>query len=139
MPYLSIKALHVMFAVAWSAGQFDLPRSLVYHAAAATLSDPRFKVMQQHLYAPVTLAGVAAALFGTTSARTGAGSAATGSAAATLGLVLGLVVYHIWRGRLVSQFRNDGNRRPGPGNRSRTEAPTPLLFMCVEPVVVKPP
>ena len=49
MAYLVVKALHVVFVVAWFAGLFYLPRLFVYHAMAAGEGDTRgverFKIM----------------------------------------------------------------------------------------------
>ena len=48
---LWIKALHVIFVVAWFAGLFYLPRLFVYHAMSEDqVSRERFKVMERKLY-----------------------------------------------------------------------------------------
>ena len=61
MLYLWIKALHVIFVIAWFAGLFYLPRLFVYHAGTTdSLSDDRFQIMERRLYALMTLAGIVA-------------------------------------------------------------------------------
>src|SRR5205809_612417 len=49
MPW--IKALHIVFVIAWFAGLFYLPRLFVYHAQSEDApSRERFKVMERKLY-----------------------------------------------------------------------------------------
>ena len=48
---LWLKALHIIFVVAWFAGLFYLPRLFVYHAQSSdAASNERFKVMERKLY-----------------------------------------------------------------------------------------
>ena len=60
-----IKALHVVFVVAWFAGLFYLPRLFVYHAEA---SEPavreQLKVMERRLMVMTHIGGALALLFG---------------------------------------------------------------------------
>ena len=48
---LWVKALHIVFVIAWFAGLFYLPRLFVYHAQAEdAVSRERLKVMERKLY-----------------------------------------------------------------------------------------
>ena len=50
---LTVKALHIIFVIAWYAGLFYLPRLFVYHAQCAAddrAGIERFKVMERKLY-----------------------------------------------------------------------------------------
>jgi protoporphyrinogen IX oxidase len=139
MLYLWIKALHVVFVVAWFAGLFYLPRLFVYHADTFDPpSDLRLQIMERRLYALMTLAGVAAGALGIALLALQPAWLAQGWLQLKLGLVLGLVVYHIWCGRLVSRFRDGANRHAGRWYRWFNELPTLLLFAIVVLVVVKP-
>ncbi len=51
MLQLWLKALHLIFMVAWFAGLFYLPRLFVYHAQTTDTSGiDRFKIMERKLY-----------------------------------------------------------------------------------------
>lgn len=139
MLYLWIKALHVIFVVAWFVGLLYLPRLFVYHADATDApSESRFKLMERRLYALMTLAGLAAGLLGVKLLMLQPALLAQGWLRFKLGLVLALVVYHIWCGRLVSQFHDGDNRHPARWYRWFNEVPTLLLVAIVILVVVKP-
>jgi putative membrane protein len=139
MLYLWIKALHVVFVVAWFAGLFYLPRLFVYHAAAMDApGDTRFKLMERRLFALMTTAGTAAAVFGVTLLVLQPAWLQQGWLHAKLALVMVLVLYHIWCGRLVSRFREGRNLHSERWYRWFNEAPTLLLFAIVVLAVVKP-
>jgi putative membrane protein len=139
MLYLWIKALHVIFVVAWFAGLFYLPRLFVYHASATDApGDARFKLMERRLFALMTMAGTAAAVFGVTLLVLQPAWLLQGWLQAKLALVITLVVYHIWCGRLVSQLREGRNLHSDRWYRWFNEAPTLLLIAIVVLAVVKP-
>jgi putative membrane protein len=117
---LWIKALHIVFVVAWFAGLFYLPRLFVYHAQAEdAASRERFKVMERKLYLGIMTPAMVVTL-------------ATG-----LWLWL-LVVYHFWMRALMSDFARDANRHTHVYYRWVNEIPTVILFAVVVLVVVKP-
>ena len=64
---LWLKALHIIFVVAWFAGLFYLPRLFVYHAQSDdAASRERFKVMERKLYRGImTPTMVLTLIFGT--------------------------------------------------------------------------
>jgi putative membrane protein len=139
MLYLWIKALHVVFVVAWFAGLFYLPRLFVYHTAAMDApGDTRFKLMERRLFALMTIAGTAATAFGVTLLVLQPAWLQQGWLDAKLALVMALVLYHIWCGRLVFQFREGRNVHSERWYRWFNDAPTLLLFTIVVLAVVKP-
>ena len=51
LPYLWIKAIHIVFVITWMAGLLYLPRLFVYHSVATPQSEKSetFKVMERRL------------------------------------------------------------------------------------------
>ncbi len=135
---LWVKSLHIIFMVTWFAGLFYLPRLFVYHAMAEdTPSRERFKVMERKLYLGIMTPGaVLTVVFGT---WLWVGWSFSGKwLVAKLVLVLALLVYHVWCGLLLLEFRDDRNRRSHVWYRWFNEVPTVLLFLIVFLVVLKP-
>jgi len=139
MLYAWIKALHVMFVVAWFAGLLYLPRLFVYHAATTDAAgDTRFKIMERRLYALMTLAAVLASVLGGALLLLETGWLRQGWLQAKLVLVAALIVYHIWCGRLLFAFRDGRNAHAARWYRWFNELPSLALFGIVVLVVVKP-
>ncbi len=135
---LWIKSLHIVFVVAWFAGLFYLPRLFVYHAQSAdAVSSERFKVMERKLYRGImTPCMVLTLVFGI---WMWLGYGFSGNwLRAKLVLVVLLVGYHFWLGRLVGDFAADANRRPHRFYRWINELPLVLLAAIVVLAVVKP-
>lgn len=135
---LWIKSLHIIFMVTWFAGLFYLPRLFVYHAMTDDrVSIERFKVMERKLYYGIaTPGGILTLMFGT---WLWLGYGFTGGwLHAKLALVVVLVGYHVWCGRLVRRFRDDANTRGHVFYRWFNEFPVLLLVAIVILVVVKP-
>ena len=135
---LWIKTRHVFFVVAWFAGLFYLPRLFVYHAMTAEREgSERFKVMERKLYRGImTPSALLAIGFGL---WLWLGYGITGGwLHAKLTVVLLLVVYHLWCGRLLRDFAADRNRRSHVWYRWFNEVPVVFLFAAVALVVVKP-
>ncbi len=135
---LWVKSLHIIFMVTWFAGLFYLPRLFVYHAMAEdAVSRERFKVMERKLYLGIMSPGaVLTVVFGT---WLWVGWNFSGKwLVAKLVLVLALLVYHVWCGLLLLEFRDDRNRRSHVWYRWFNEVPTVLLFLIVFLVVLKP-
>jgi putative membrane protein len=135
---LWIKSLHIIFVVTWFAGLFYLPRLFVYHA---TSSDPisieRFKVMERKLfYGIMTPSAVLAVLLGSW-LWLGYGISG-GWLHAKLALVLLLLVYHVYCGKFLMEFKHDRNLRSHVYYRWFNEIPVVILFAVVILVVVKP-
>jgi protoporphyrinogen IX oxidase len=135
---LWVKTLHIIFVVTWFAGLFYLPRLYVYHAMTDDRPGrERFKVMERKLYWGITTpGGVLAIVFGVW-LWLGWGFAGRWLDA-KLGIVVLLVLYHLWCGRLLVDFREDRNTRSHVWYRWFNEVPTILLLAGVALAVVKP-
>lgn len=135
---LWIKSLHLVFMVTWFAGLFYLPRLFVYHAMTEdTASRERFKVMERKLYYGIMTPGaVLTIVFGL---WLWLGYGFTGGwLHAKLALVVVLVVYHLWCGRLLGRFKHDRNTHSHVWYRWFNEFPTIVLIAVVILTVVKP-
>jgi len=136
---LWFKALHIFGVVTWFAGLFYLPRLFVYHAAATDApSIERFKIMERRLFGMMSVGAALTFIFGTATLTMVPGFMQAGWMHAKLTLVVGLIVYHHWCGRLLRDFRNDRNRRSERWYRIFNEVPALFLLAIVILVVVKP-
>jgi putative membrane protein len=135
---LWLKALHIIFVVAWFAGLFYLPRLFVYHALSSDIpSIERFKVMERKLYRGIMMPSMTLTIvFGV---WMWLGYGFTGDwLRAKLALVGLLVGYHFWLGRLARDFAADANRHSHVFYRWINEIPLLFLIAIVILVVVKP-
>ena len=138
---LWIKSFHIIFMVTWFAGLFYLPRLFVYHADSNDeTSNQRFKIMERKLYWGITTPGAiitislgiwlitifGPAILDTTWLR------------AKLILVTLLVVYHIWCGKLLLDFKYDRNQHSHVWYRWFNEVPVILLIAIVLLVELQP-
>jgi putative membrane protein len=138
---LWIKALHIIFMVTWFAGLFYLPRLFVYHADSTDeISHARFLVMERKLFAIMTIGAVLTAVFGTWLLIDYAWAAYRNSGWLTAKLVLvgGLIVFHLYCGRLMREFRNGTATHSHVFYRWINEIPALLLIAIVLLAVVKP-
>ncbi len=139
---LWVKAFHIIFMVTWFAGLFYLPRLFVYHASAEDkISNERFKIMERKLfYGIMTPGGILTLVFGLWLLTAGAWDTYSGAAwlHAKLFLALLLVVYHVYCGKLLIEFKHDRNKRSHVYYRWFNEAPVLVLIAIVILVVVKP-
>jgi protoporphyrinogen IX oxidase len=139
---LWIKAFHVAFVMFWFAGVFYLPRLFVYHAMATdAIGIERFKIMERKLYWGImTPAAVVAVALGVSlliiewdAVRD------AGWMHAKLVLVLALICYHIYCGRLLADFSRDKNSKSHRFYRWMNDGPPiVMLFGILILVVVKP-
>jgi protoporphyrinogen IX oxidase len=135
---LWLKALHIIFVVAWFAGLFYLPRLFVYHAQATdAASSERFKVMERKLYRGIMTPAMVLVVASGLGLWLGYGFRG-GWLYAKLALVVLLLAYHFWMARLLADFARDANRRSHVYYRWVNELPTLLLVAIVILVVVKP-
>ena len=136
---LAIKSLHIIFMVAWYAGLFYLPRLFVYHSMATdSVGIERFKVMERRLYRGImTPSAILTIVFG---AWLWQGYGATpGWLHAKLLLVMILIAFHVWLGKLVADFAADRNTHGDKFYRWINEIPAlPILIGVVFLVVMKP-
>ncbi|MEX0976271.1 MAG: CopD family protein [Woeseia sp.] len=137
--YLWIKALHIAFMVTWFAGLFYLPRLFIYHAEADdTLSRDRFTVMENRLFAIMTIGAVVTAVLGLLLLWLNPQLLARGWFQAKLALLPGLVTYHLycklWITRLAASSVPQGSR----GLRWFNEIPVIFLLGMILLAVLKP-
>jgi len=136
---LVLKSLHIIFMVAWYAGLFYLPRLFVYHSMATdSIGIERFKVMERRLYRGImTPSAILTIVFG---AWLWQGYGATpGWLHAKLLLVMILIAFHVWLGKLVADFAADRNTHGDKFYRWINEIPAlPILIGVVFLVVMKP-
>jgi len=135
---LWIKSLHVIFMVTWFAGLFYLPRLFVYHAMSQdSISIERFKIMERKLfYGIMTPGGVLTVIFGL---WMWLGYGITGGwMHIKFALVVVLVSYHIYCGKLLDDFKNDRNTRSHVFYRWFNEFPVLLMIAIIMLVIVKP-
>lgn len=136
-----IKALHIISLVAWFGGLFYLPRLYVYHAECQDqIGNNRFKIMEKKLYYYImTPAAVLTILFGTALLHVSfKGYLNQPWMQWKLVLVVFLIAYHIYLGRILKRFRQDNNQHSAKFYRWINEVPTVLLILIVVLVVVKP-
>jgi putative membrane protein len=139
---LWIKALHVIFMVTWFAGLFYLPRLFVYHAMSEdAISIERFKLMERKLYYGITTPGAILTIVFGVWLLLGYGWEGYRQQLwlhLKLGLVLVLIAYHVYCGKLLRDFRDDRNRHGHVFYRWLNEFPVIILIGAVILVIVKP-
>jgi putative membrane protein len=138
---LWVKAFHIIFMVTWFSGLFYLPRLFVYHAMARdAISNERFKVMERKLYFGIATPGaILTILFGLWLISYNPHGYMTSIwLHIKLGLVGLLVIYHLWLGKLLFDFRKDRHRHGHAFYRVINEIPVLFLVAIVILVVVKP-
>lgn len=136
---LWLKWLHITFMVTWFAGLFYLPRLFVYHAVTTDeAGNERFKIMERKLFYGITTPGALLTIVFGTWLWLGWFRGSGGWIHAKLALVLVLVVYHVWCGKLLIDFKHDRNRKSHVWFRWFNELPVLLLLAIVYLVVLKP-
>lgn len=136
-----ILAFHVIFMVTWFAGLFYLPRLFVYHAMSSdSVGIERFKVMERKLYYGITTPGgvITVALGLWMLIEQWAIYRNLGWMHIKLALVVLLILYHIYCGKLLADFRRDRNRHSHVFYRWFNEFPVIVLIAVVLLVVLKP-
>ena len=135
---LWIKAFHIIFMVTWFAGLFYLPRLFVYHAQSEdAVSRERFKLMERKLYFGIMTPGAILTIGFGLWLWLGYGFYG-GWLHAKLSLVAVLVLYHIYCGKLMSDFRHDRNKHGHVFYRWLNELPVVLLIAIVLLVELQP-
>lgn len=139
---LWIKAFHLIAMVTWFCGIFYLPRLFVYHAMSTDkISQERFKIMERKLYYGIMTPGALITillgigllyLYGWKLYKT------TLWLHLKIGLVIILILYHLYCGYLYRQFKHDRNRHTHLFYRWLNEFPLLLLFGIILLAVLKP-
>ncbi len=134
---LWVKAFHIIFVISWFAGLFYLPRIYVNLAMATHDSEcERLLLMAGKLYRFMTPLGVLALAFGMWM-WLGYGIQG-GWLHVKLLLVVVLVIYHFYCGRLLANFRQGHNAHSHVWYRWFNEIPVLVMTAIVILVVVKP-
>ena len=134
---LWVKALHIIFVTSWFAGLFYLPRLFVNHAMETNeVAIARLALMEHKLYRFMLPLALLALVFGLW-LWLGYGISG-GWLHAKLVLVVGLVAYHLYCGRLMHDFKAGKNRRSHVWYRWFNEVPVIVLVFVVILVEVKP-
>jgi len=138
---LWVKALHIIFMVTWFSGLFYLPRLFVYHSLATdSISIERFKIMERKLYFGIMTPGaVFTILFGiwliTFNPHYYMHMAWLHYKLACVMLV---ILYHLYLGKLLYDFRANRNQHGHVFYRILNEIPVLFLVLIVILVVVQP-
>jgi putative membrane protein len=139
---LWLKALHLIFMVTWFAGLFYLPRLFVYHAMSEDpISNQQFKIMERKLFFGIMTPGMILTLvFGIWMLTDYAWAmySSSGWLHAKLTLVLLLLVYHIFCGKWLLDFKHDRNTKTHVFYRWANEIPVLFLGAIVILAVIKP-
>ena len=139
---LWVKAFHIIFVVTWFAALFYLPRLFVYHAMCEDKTgSERFKIMERKLYRGImTPSAVLTVFFGLwlLSFYTFEQFMTMHWLHVKLVLVVLLLVYHGYCGRLLHQFSNDNNQHSHIFYRWFNELPVLILLAVVILAVVRP-
>ncbi len=138
VPQAWIKALHIIFMVTWFAGLFYLPRLFVYHSTATDAAGiERFKIMERKLfYGIMTPGAILTLIFGV---WLWLGYSFNGTwLHIKLALVIVLIAYHIYCGKLLMDFKHDRNKHSHTFYRWLNEFPVLILIAVVILAVVKP-
>jgi len=138
---LWMKALHIIFMVTWFAGLFYLPRLFVYHALSHdSISNDRFKIMERKLFFGIMTPGaIFTVLFGIwTLSYNLHGYMQMPWMHIKLTLVGLLLIYHVYLGKLLIDFKHDRNRHGHVFYRILNEIPVLFLAAIVILVVVMP-
>lgn len=137
-----LKAWHLIGMVTWFAGLFYLPRLFVYHTMSDdAVSIERFKVMERKLYYGITTPGGIFTLVMGLWMLYDYAWVAYGSHLwlhLKLALLAVLVVYHVYCGKVLLDFKHDRNRRSHVWYRWFNELPVLLLIAIVLLAVLKP-
>lgn len=138
---LWIKAFHVIFMVTWFAGLFYLPRLFVYHVMSDdVVSRERFQVMEHKLFWGIMTPGaIATTLLGLWMMLQNLSYyASSGWLHAKLVIVGMLILYHIWCGKLLNEFKRNRNTHSHVWYRWFNEVPVVFLVTIVILAIVKP-
>lgn len=139
MMYLWVKTIHILLMTSWFAGLFYLPRLYVNMAqphdknTLTTLTDMASRLYRFMLPLAVLTLITGFILF----LYFGIGKG-SGWIHAKITLVVGLVVYHWYCGRVLQRFKAGQNQRSHVYYRWFNEIPVLVLLMVLILVVLKP-
>lgn len=138
---LWIKAFHIISVITWFAALFYLPRLFVYHSQSIDeVSNLRFKIMESKLYNGIMTPSMIISI------GLGAWLAFLNWQAYSafmwiyikIILVVILVVYHFYCGKIITAFKNNKNTKSHIFYRYFNEFPVLILIAIIILVVVRP-
>jgi len=136
------KALHLIFMVTWFAGLFYLPRLFVYHSMSTDqTSIDRFKIMERKLYFGITSpSGILTLFFGFWTLFSNGWEFYSEALWMHIKLIFVflLVIYHLYCGKLLSDFKHDRNSHSHVWYRWFNEIPVIFLIVIIILAVVRP-
>lgn len=134
---LWVKAFHIIFVTSWFAGLFYLPRIFVNHAMETNPAViERLAMMEKKLYRFMLPLAVLALGFGL---WLWLGYGIGGKwMHPKLTLVVALIAYHLYCGKIMRDFQNGLNKRSHVWFRWFNEIPVIVLTAIAILVVVKP-
>jgi putative membrane protein len=140
MTALWIKSFHIIAVVTWFAAIFYLPRLFVYHAMTEDEAGrERFKVMERKLYRGImNPSAIVAVGLGVALIVVQPFWLSQGWLHVKILLVVGLLGYHLYCGRLLRAFAADRNTRSHRWYRVFNEIPVLVLIAVVLLVELKP-
>ena len=138
---LWVKAFHIFFMTSWFAGIFYLPRLFVYHAMTTDqATNEQLQVMERKLYrfiTPIMWMTLGLGLWMLYDYAWTA-FASMGWLHTKLVLVLVLMAYHFYCGKLIKEFATHRNRHSHVWYRWFNELPVFILLPIVVLTIVKP-
>jgi putative membrane protein len=138
---LWVKAFHIIFMVTWFSGLFYLPRLFVYHALCEDeISNARFKIMERKLFFGIMTPGALfTIIFGSwLLAFDFKGYMLMPWMHMKLGLIFLLIIYHLYLGKLLLDFKHNRNKHGHVFYRVINEVPILFLVVIVILAIVKP-
>lgn len=135
---LWLKIFHIVFLVSWYAGLFYLPRLYVHHAMTEdSATRERLSIMERKLFWFITPWAILTVLLGIILASKYFNWGDLWLQLKTALVVL-LVVFHVWCGKLMIEFRGEQNPHSHVWFRWFNEFPLLILVAAVILVVLKP-
>ena len=131
------KTLHIAFMVTWFAGLFYLPRLFVYHAMSNDkISHDRFMIMERKLFWGIMTPGaILTVVFGVLLLQY---HEILLWLEIKIYLVILLILYHVWCGKIMYDFKNERNLHSHVWLRVFNEVPVLGLFIIIYLVIFKP-
>ena len=131
------KTLHIVFMVTWFAGLFYLPRLFVYHAMSNDkISHDRFVIMERKLFWGIMTPGaILTVIFGVLLLQY---HEVLLWLEIKIYLVILLIIYHVWCGKIMYDFKNQRNLHSHVWLRVFNEVPVLGLFIIIYLVIFKP-
>lgn len=145
MDYQVLKALHIIFVISWFAALFYIVRLFIYHVEAesreanakAVLQD-QFKIMQWRLWFIIGWpAMILTTLFGTWMLIENPGLMRAPFMHVKLGLVFGLILYHLSCHRILNQLKRNEIKWTSFRLRLWNELATIFMVAIVFVIVLK--